>query len=272
MLDTAGIQIAQGHNIAAERMDGVNDNMSKSHFHDYFELYYLESGERYHMINDDVYCMHSGEFILFAPYVMHHSYGDENVPFRRILVYFRPEEIMYENILQRLSNGTGAYQTDTRHSNRIHQLLDELLKLETDNRPFSREYQQSLLNILMMELIRLDTTPLISEHNNTMSHILNYIHQHYQEEITLETLAELAYMSTYHLCRKFKETTNSTVVSYINTTRIMNAQRMIMETNLTFTQISQQTGFANVTHFNRIFKKMTGITPSQYRKSGQPAS
>ena len=50
MIDQAGIMMAQGRSIASERIQGVNDNMSKSHYHDYFELYYLEEGERYHII------------------------------------------------------------------------------------------------------------------------------------------------------------------------------------------------------------------------------
>ena len=46
MLDNAGIKMAQGEKISCEQIDGVNDNMSEPHFHDFFELYYLESGER----------------------------------------------------------------------------------------------------------------------------------------------------------------------------------------------------------------------------------
>ena len=52
MIDQAGIMMAQGRSIAGERIQGVNDNMSKSHYHDYFELYYLEEGERFHIIQD----------------------------------------------------------------------------------------------------------------------------------------------------------------------------------------------------------------------------
>jgi putative transcriptional regulator yfiF len=67
MLDNAGIKIAQGENISCEQITGVNDNMAENHYHEFFELYYLESGERYHMIQDELVVMKPGDFIIFPP-------------------------------------------------------------------------------------------------------------------------------------------------------------------------------------------------------------
>lgn len=86
MIDQAGLRMDKGYQIACERIQGVNDNMAKSHYHEYFELYYLESGKRYHIADDTLYCLNSGEFILFPPYVMHHSYGDSDVSFKRLVL------------------------------------------------------------------------------------------------------------------------------------------------------------------------------------------
>lgn len=83
MIDQAGIMMAQGALIASERIIGVNDNMAQSHYHEYFELYYLETGERFHMVQDRCYKMTAGEFIIFPPYVMHYSYGEKDMPFKR---------------------------------------------------------------------------------------------------------------------------------------------------------------------------------------------
>ena len=55
MIDQAGIMMAQGLGTASERIQGVNDNMSQSHYHEYFEIYYLEAGERFHMVEDQLY-------------------------------------------------------------------------------------------------------------------------------------------------------------------------------------------------------------------------
>ena len=56
----AGLRMDKGYQIACERIQGVNDNMAKSHYHEYFELYYLESGKRYHIADDTLYCLNSG--------------------------------------------------------------------------------------------------------------------------------------------------------------------------------------------------------------------
>ena len=73
MLDQAGIMMAQGNTIACERVSGVNDNMEKNHYHDYYEIYFLESGERCQIMQNNLYTMQPGELILFSPYVLHLS-------------------------------------------------------------------------------------------------------------------------------------------------------------------------------------------------------
>lgn len=82
----------------------------------------------------------------------------------------------------------------------------------------------------------------------------------------MEILSEKFFISKYHLSREFKKRTEKTIVQYINKTRIMHAQRKIMETKKSLTEISHETGFSSLTHFNRIFKAETNLTPSEYRK------
>lgn len=266
MLDQAGIMMAQGKPMACERICGVNDNMSKSHYHDYFELYYLESGERYHMIQDQLYLLKPGEFILFSPYMMHHSFGEENMPFKRLLVYFQMDEINSPNLLAALERGTGVYQPDEEVRRIIYKMMQALLKEQNQPLAFSCDYMHSLLNLLLLTIIRQTQGFVKPEAGNRISNVIHYIHNHYYEDINLEHLAQVFYISPYYLCREFKRITNSTIVQYINTTRIMNAQRKFMETDKNITEISKETGFSNITHFNRVFKSVTGMAPSVYRK------
>lgn len=266
MIDQAGIRMAQGSSIASERIQGVNDNMSKSHYHDYFEIYYLEQGERYHMIQDQLYCLHPGEFILFSPYVMHHSYGSEDVPFKRLLVYFRPETVNSPELCGALEQGTGVYKPDLKIRQKIHGMSEELLKELEHPMAFSKDYVHSLLNLMLLTIIRQTQAQAKPEKQNRIGNVISYIHNHYQEDMNLDQLSQLFYVSPYYLCREFKRCTNSTIVQYINVTRIMNAQRKFMETDKNITEISKETGFSNITHFNRVFKNVLGITPSEYKK------
>lgn len=266
MIDQAGIMIAQGNPIACERIQGVNDNMSKSHYHEYYELYYLEQGERYHMVHDRLYKIYPGEFLIFPPYVMHHSYGEENVIFKRLLLYFRKDQIQTPSLIQALDKASGVYKPDLRSRHTIYRMLEELRKEQASPTTLSDAYSHTLLNMLLLYVVRQVHAPVKSEKRDRISDLISYIHTNYQEELNLDKLAQMFYVSPYYLCREFKKHTNSTIVQYINITRIMNAQRKMMETDMNITEISKDTGFSNITHFNRIFKAVAGMTPSMYRK------
>ena len=118
MLDQAGIRMAQGAEIACERISGVNDNMYQPHYHNYYELYYLEEGGRYQRSGNDLYLLQPGDFMLFSPYCMHYSYGDLDMRFRRIILYFQREEIDSPELIRILDEGSGVFRPDAREERR----------------------------------------------------------------------------------------------------------------------------------------------------------
>lgn len=269
MLDQAGIMMAQGSRIACERISGVNDNMTQSHYHNYYEIYFLEEGLRYQRNQDDLYILKPGDAMLFSPYIMHFSYGPEDVPFKRVVLYFHRDEVDSPRLLEALDAGNGMYLPTQKDRQNIRRVIESLLWEQDHPGDFQKDYQHVLLNLLLYTLVRQKRTQAQAkpEEKNRMDQVIQYIHHHYHEDIKLETLARAFYISPYYLCREFKEYTNSTIIQYLNVTRIMNAQRKFMETDLNITEISRLTGFSNLTHFNRVFKSVTGMTPSGYRKT-----
>lgn len=266
MIDQAGIMMAQGNTVACERISGVNDNMSQSHYHDYFELYYLETGNRYHMVHDQLYYIHAGEFILFQPYVMHYSYGDVDAPFKRLLLYFHSDEINSAELLAALKSTNRVFrQKDVYHKN-IHRLLEMIMAEQETPEAYHQETLNTLLNFLVLSIVKNKDEKPVPEAKDRIGKMISYIHAHYNEDISLEKLSQMFYVSPYYLCREFKRHTNRTIIQYINITRVMNAQRKFMETNMNVTAVSKEIGFSNLTHFNRVFKSFTGMTPSAYRQ------
>lgn len=87
MIDRAAILMEQGASIACHRVEGMNDNMSHSHYHTYFELYFLEGGERHHVMQDQQYETKVGSFMIFAlisciilfPIMMYLSSGQSSI-------------------------------------------------------------------------------------------------------------------------------------------------------------------------------------------------
>lgn len=94
----------------------------------------------------------------------------------------------------------------------------------------------------------------------------NYINLYYNRDIKLSQLANLYFVNPQYLCRLFKNRTGTNFSSYVNNVRIDHAKRLLSTTGDDITAISMQVGFNNVTYFNRLFKKLVGMTPGEYRK------
>lgn len=266
MIDNAAIFMSQGEQIALAYAEGVNSNMSNSHFHDFYELYYLIAGERFHMIEGEIYHMKANSFVLFPPHIMHHSYGDKDVPFKRIVLYFKPDVLSYPELGPLLSEKVRIFSFQNTKYSPVYELLQSIDKELKSSETFHLEYASCMLNQLAFTILRLHFPPIQNNQKNLVSQAVLYIHEHYTEEIKIPDLAESLYVSPYYLCRKFKEATGQTIIQYLNITRILHAERLLLETNNNITQISKEVGFSNLTHFNRIFKKITGVSPREKKK------
>jgi AraC family transcriptional regulator of adaptative response / methylphosphotriester-DNA alkyltransferase methyltransferase len=96
--------------------------------------------------------------------------------------------------------------------------------------------------------------------------IINYIDKNFTEKLTLETLADIAHGSPYHLHRTFKKIKGITPVEYIQEVRLNTAKEYLIQTNKAIADISICVGMHNTPYFITLFKKKTGHTPAQYRQ------
>ena len=96
---------------------------------------------------------------------------------------------------------------------------------------------------------------------------LNYIDFHYMEPLTLESLAVRFALNKNYLSTRFHKEVNMTVTDYINRTRVQRSMQLLGKTALSMQQVAEQCGFADANYFARIFKKINGISPNEYRKS-----
>ena len=88
------------------------------------------------------------------------------------------------------------------------------------------------------------------------------------EELSLESLAEQFYISTYYLSHRFRQVTGYTLIHYIQMTRIRSAQYALINTREKITDISAACGFTSFSQFNRVFNKFCHTSPSQFRVNG----
>ena len=97
--------------------------------------------------------------------------------------------------------------------------------------------------------------------------VLQYIQENYQQNITAEELAEVAAMSVAHFSRLFKKVTTQSPIAFVMAYRIEQAKKKLSNADMPLIDIALECGFADQSHFNRVFKKHEGVTPRVYRNS-----
>lgn len=94
-----------------------------------------------------------------------------------------------------------------------------------------------------------------------------FFNEHYNEDIRIDEYAEAHNMSTSWFIRNFKQYTGSTPMQYILSIRIYNAEALLKNPQYNITEIANIVGYDNPLYFSRIFKKVKGLSPSEYRKN-----
>ncbi len=97
-----------------------------------------------------------------------------------------------------------------------------------------------------------------------------YIQEHQTEELNLSQVAKAVNMSSYYFCKMFKRVTGINFTDYVARVRIEKSKNLLLNPNLRVSEIAFEVGFQSLTHFNRVFKKIVGESPTEYR--GEVAS
>jgi AraC-like DNA-binding protein len=92
-----------------------------------------------------------------------------------------------------------------------------------------------------------------------------YIQEHQAEDISLGHVAKAVNTSTFYFCKMFKKSTGLNFTNYLSRVRIEKAKNLLLNPNLRISEIAFEVGFQSLTHFNRVFKKIIGQSPTQYR-------
>lgn len=110
------------------------------------------------------------------------------------------------------------------------------------------------------------TNVLNEEKVKRMNKVFKYITLNYKENISLKDIASVANMTPQAFCNYFKERTRRTFIEFVNEVRIGHACKLLFEDNYNILQICYESGFNNLSNFNRQFKKITSMSPIEYRK------
>ena len=102
--------------------------------------------------------------------------------------------------------------------------------------------------------------------NKRIAKIHEYLMNNYREEVNLKKIAELVNMAEGSLCRFFRENMGITLFEYLNRIKTDFACKLLMDPDLSIMEVCFDSGFNNLSHFNKQFRKAIGMPPSKYRK------
>jgi YesN/AraC family two-component response regulator len=97
--------------------------------------------------------------------------------------------------------------------------------------------------------------------------IFGYVLEHYKEDITIEDVAKMIMMSPSGFCRYFKNRTKKNFSHFVNEIRVGYACKQLIKSEFSISYVCQESGFNNMTNFNKQFKKILKQTPSQFRRN-----
>lgn len=270
-----------------EKLDGFEiehckrqepSSMPLYHYHDSYEIYYLLSGVRNYFIKDRIYTVGKGEIVLINRHDLHKTTYSGSQTHERILVNF--DQAFVERILPFVTDidllkpfqrETNVIKLSKNDQVAVEQILFKIMK-EAREAPAGYE---SCVRLSMAELLiciarqetQQDAGPdaLPNQMHEKVSEIVRYINGNYMEKLRLNLIAEAFYISPYYLSRLFKKATGFTFVEYLNSIRIRKAQQLLQESRLNVGRIAEKTGYDSSTHFGRVFKEVTGMSPLRYR-------
>ncbi|TRZ41786.1 AraC family transcriptional regulator [Robertkochia solimangrovi] len=253
-----------------------NQNTSYWHYHPELELVYVNGGSGKRQIGSHISYYTNGDLILIGSNLPHCGFTDKFTGNKNEFVIQLPPDFLGDLInkpemknirliLERCKGGlafTGA--TKEKIGERIEYLaglpnFDRFLGIMSilNDLQISEEYQ--ILNASGFS-IQADV-----QDNDRINIIFNYVKTNFQEQISLEKMADMSGMTVPSFCRYFKKMSGKTFTNFVNEYRLVHASKLLAEKPVSITEICYESGFNNFSYFNKSFKKFTGKSPSEYR-------
>lgn len=156
------------------------------------------------------------------------------------------------------------------HAETIDRLFADMHSNSQEDAAFRNELMAAYLTQLMVTTYRAHPEQFPQPKkgvNSAIYQVQQYLDEHFAEECSIAELAREMFLSPYYLSHAFKEWTGYSPKQYIMLSRISCAKELLFSTEFTVSEISAKCGFGDVSNFVRTFKKESGQTPEQYRKS-----
>lgn len=248
------------------------------HFHPEIELVFIDHGNGKRHIGNHISYYNEGDLLLIGSNVPHYGFaGRLTKNESEIIVQFLPDFLgdafmdtiemdAVKRLFQKSKQGLSFFgETKIKVGDMLYNLMNAkgferlILLLEILNTlAISTETKTLNVNGVFLEVYN-------NEHGR-MTQIYNFVSNNFTETIELSDIASIVSMTVPAFCRYFKKVTNKTFTQYVNEYRIVHAQKLLNESDMSITEVCLSSGFNNISHFNKQFKIHTQKNPRDYRK------
>lgn len=244
----------------------------------YYEIGYCISGDRVVVTPTCSYSLHQGDIGTMPPFVYHRSLPLSDTPYHRYLIKFTPAFVyplindfghtILEDVYSRLFN---RFSDTKKH--RICLYFEELLEIYQSNGRYTNFRLQCILCDLLLAILEYRLTPDTQHTIHTtlltppIIDAIYYMEQHYQENPSLKATALFSGYSASHFSRLFHAQTGKTYSDYLTDIRLRHVQHLLLNTKKSITEIALETGYLYSGNLSEQFKRLTGMSPLQYRKA-----
>lgn len=263
---------------------------SEYHFHPEYELKYVLQSRGKRFVGESIENFKEGDLVLLGPNIPHYwkndpiYYKTDKLKASAYLIMFSedclgdsffllPEMLLIKELFHKAKGGISF------HSEFRSNIPNKIKRLISTDGPLKISY---LIEILY-ELAITKTQPLLTQNfidelpslNRNVSvdrlkKVHEYVITNFHNKITIQDVADQANMTTHAFCKYFKKSTKKTFITFLIELRICHAKKLLIENSHTITEICYDSGFDNLSYFNRAFRFLTSMTPKEFRKQYNP--
>ncbi|ACI19046.1 AraC family transcriptional regulator [Dictyoglomus thermophilum] len=246
------------------------------HWHNEFEILYMERGIGKFYVDGYEYKLNEGEYLFVNSGSIHsglemikRSIGYAIVFDLRLLYSEEPDYCKHEYFLPLINK---RYHIPSNlNDEHIRNDICRIIEVFKEKSYGYELYIKSLLFDIFWRVFkyyaeRRNQDGRLGYKIERIKDVLNYINQNYNKNLSLDELSRQVDMSKFYLCRLFKESLRMSPVEYINKVRVDKAMELLINTDMSVSEIAFECGFDNISYFIKVFKKYMHTTPLKFRK------
>jgi AraC-like DNA-binding protein len=261
------------------------DNLEKSnwHYHNNYEISFITEGSGKRIVADSIVEFQPGDLVFIGRNLPHVWISDKDArsptprTLEMVFLQFTSDVLSPQLLsLPEFSNVIKALEQSERGIQIVDQTLNEVSEIMLQL-PYMKSFERMLHFFRMMDIIGRSETNVqlaskeylkkrFTSGNRRIEGIHQYLMNNYRGEVNLKRIAGLVSMAEGSLCRFFRMHMGMTIFEYLNKLKVEFACKLLMDNDLTISQVCYDSGFSNFSHFNKQFKKNMGVPPSEYRK------